>query len=1039
MQTILHEKVKINSSGWWLTLMLASIIQVTAFGQEVRGTVSDENNQPIPGATVLEKGTGNGTVTDVDGKFLITVNNEEAVLVFSFIGYETKNIEVGNQSEINITMEPNLEQLEEVIVTGYRTQARGTVTGSVASVNSAEFQDIPTDNLSNALAGRLTGVTVTQNAGTPGRESNVRIRAAGTFNNSQPLYVIDGVVNDKFAFDGLSPNEVESVTVLKDGASAAIYGSRAANGVVLVTTRRGEEGAPKLNYNGSVGIQSPTRIAPRLNALEHATLINNALDYIGAPENDNRYYTQDELDYYRDNSWDWVEELWQNPVTNQQTLNISGGSKTVDYFLAGSYNHATGSFNNLDFTKINLRGNVDVKVTDDLTASLDMSTDSRKRNGPAWGGNDWGHEDLYKALVLRSSMVPPYINGLPTGNYVEWHPGAVINGDAGYNRRNWDGLETKLALSYKVPFIEGLNAKMIYNIYKREQHEKHFNLPYEMTLFNQTGGNGHIVGDTPVGIRPRSAEDYLRERHDQFDRYQFNINLNYQRSFGDHTVDALFVYEQAETDQVWIEARRDNFISPSIDQFIGGSAAPEDSRANGSQIQTARVSYVGLLGYNYQDKYLLESSFRYDGSMVFAPENRWGFFPSFSAGWRISNESFFTSSFFDDLKMRASYGVLGNDQVGYFQWLQSYNITEGAVFESPSIGLSPGSLINRDLTWEKSQSQNLGVDASFLKNKMDFKLDLFYRNTYDILGSRQTSIPSTFGASLPDENYQKIQSKGFEVELGYKNSFGNFEKPINYYLRANFAYAVNKVIRLDEAENLRPYQSQIGYNTGRIFGYVATDILRTQEDLDALPEGYTILGEEPRLGMLNYKDVRGPNSDEPDGRITSDDQEYIARFSSPPMNYGLSMGFSYGAFRVDALIQGVAGHKAMIHSNARRVQGRVEEGSYGFWADHWTPDNTDADYPAPRRVGWPPTDFPASSWFVRDASFVRLKNLNISYSLPKSLTSMVNVDDARLFFTGTNLFLIHDNIGDFGYDPEANSIRSYPIMRTLSFGLNVNL
>ncbi|WP_439484358.1 SusC/RagA family TonB-linked outer membrane protein [Cyclobacterium plantarum] len=1034
----LLNRIKQFSCSFFFASMIVLYTSAFAYGQQVSGVVTDENEGTLPGVTIVEKGTSNGTVTDIDGRFTLDVD-PESVLVFSFIGYRTLEVAVGNQSQLNVSLEPDVSQLEEVIVTGYRTQARGMVTGSVASVNSSEFQDVPTDNLSNALAGRLAGTTVTQNAGTPGRESNIRIRSQGTFNNSGPLYVIDGMINDKFAFDGLHPSEVESVTILKDGASAAIYGSRAANGVILVTTKRGKEGKPKFSYNGTVGIQTPTRLPRSLNAYEHATGINNAYRYIGTPADNVNYYTEDELDYFRNNSWDWVDELWVNPITTQHALNVSGGTDRVNYFLGGAYTYSSGSFENLDFTKLNLRANVDVKITDDLTLSMDMNSDDRQTNGPSWGGNDWGHEDLYKALVLRPNLVPPYIDGLPVGNWVEWHPGAVIDGMGGYNNRNWRAYETRFSMKYDVPFVEGLTAKVTYNLYRRDEQRKQFNLPYNMTLFNLLGEHNHIVGTEPVGIRPRAAQEYLLRRSDQNHRYQLNGQLNYQKSFGDHTIDALFVYEQAETDFEWFQGRRDNFISPTIDQFIGGSAAPQNSQVNGSQQQSARISYVGLLGYNYSDRYMLEGSFRYDGSVVFAPENRWGFFPSLSAGWRMSNESFFNSSFIDNLMLRASYGILGNDQVGSFQWLQSYSINDGAIFNTASQGLSPGSLVNRDITWEKSRSYNLGLNTTLFNNSVNLVIDVFNRNTYDILGSRQTSIPSTFGASLPDENYQEIDSKGFEIELGYTRSFGSGAKQFSYRVRGNFGYAVNEVVLLDQPENIRPHESRIGRPVGGHFGYVAEGILRTEADLEALPEGYTILGVPPMLGMMNYKDIRGPGTeDEPDGRITADDREFIGDFEIPPMNFGMSFGATYGAFSLDLLFQGVAGHQVMMHTNGRDFQRRAEESSYSYWADSWSPENPDGAYPGYRGNGYR-TRFDPSSFWLRDGSFVRLKNVNLSYGLPKVFLNSIGVENIRVFFTGTNLLLLHDNIGEWGFDPEVNNIRSYPNMKSYSLGLNITM
>jgi TonB-linked SusC/RagA family outer membrane protein len=619
---------------------------------------------------------------------------------------------------------------------------------------------------------------------------------------------------------------------------------------------------------------------------------------------------------------------------------------------------------------------------------------------------------------------------------VEWHPGSVLAGAAGYNKRKWTGLNTMVTLNYTVPFIKGLSAKTSINRYTRDTYQKNFNLPYDMTLFNTTGTNNHIVGDQPVGPRPRAAVEFLNSRSDKFERYQFNAQLNYKRNFGKHGLDALAVYEQAEENSNNFNGQRNDFISPAIDQYIGGSAV--GSTAGGSESESARLSYVGLVSYNYAQKYMLEGSFRYDGSVIFAPENRWGFFPSVSAGWKVSSEPFFRKiNFINDLKLRASVGLLGNDQVGNFQWLQSYNIiTGGAVFNTLQQGLNAGVLANRDITWEKSLTYNVGLDARFLDKKFNFKGDFFYRHTYDILGDREASVPSTLGASLPDENYREIDSKGFEIELGYENETGSGKNAVNYYVRGNFGYAGNKVVRTNEAQNIRPYLAQTGHNIGRIFGYVATGIIRTDKDLQSLPAGYTILGVAPQLGMLNYKDIRGVNSDEPDGKITTDDRQVIGQYNSPPINYGLTVGTTWKSLSIDILFQGLSGGSAMLPTAGRDIQARQEESSFRYWADSWSPENPNGKYPGYRVQNYR-TRFDESTLFLMNNSFFRLKNVSVSYSLPKSFISKAGLKSTRVFFNGSNLLMIYS--ANKIYDPEMNNIHSYPMMKSYSFGLNLGL
>jgi TonB-linked SusC/RagA family outer membrane protein len=1017
----------------------------------VKGKISDANG-PLAGATVKVDGSNKAVTTDADGNFTISAP-ENGTLIFSYAGYKEQRVAVKNQTIINITLVAQTLSMDEVIITGYRAQARGSVLGSVSTVKSSEFSNTPVDNLSNALAGRLSGATISQSAGTPGQESNIRVRSVGTFNNSNPLYVIDGIVSDKFAFDGLAPTDVESISILKDGASAAIYGSRAANGVILVTTKRGKEGVAKLNYSGLYGIQTPTKEPQTLSAYEHAKAINDQLRYINVAPTDSRYYTADELDYFKDHSWNWVKEMWVNPVNTQHTLDVSGGARNVKYFLGGSYNYNTGSFNNIDFGKHKLRGKIYDTITNNLKASLDVNAAERNTNGPSWDINNWRMEDLYKALMFRPKMVPPYVNGLPVGNWVEWHPGVVLDpGQSGYNKRKWQELNATVALNYTVPFVKGLTAKTSINRYTRNAYNKQFNLPYNMTQFNTTGANNHIVGDQVVAPKPRTAVEFLNTQNEKIERYQFNAQLNFKRSFGDHNIDALVVYEQAQEDTTITIARRDDFISSTIDQFIGGSTV--NSTAGGREAQTARISYVGLISYNYAQKYFIESAFRYDGSTIFAPENRWGFFPSVSAGWSISSEPFFAPvNFINDLKLRASVGLLGNDQVASFQWQQLYNIGYGAIFNNATFGLDPGVYPNPGITWEKSLNYNAGFDARFLNNQISLKLDVFYRHSYDILGSRQLSLPSTLGATLPDENYQQVDSRGFEIELGYNGNIGSGNNAINYYAKGNFGYATSKIVQVDEAQNIRPFQSALGrpvglqangttinkngnYEQDMLFGYVADGILRTQEDIDALPAGYMILGNKPQLGMLNYKDIRGPNDDKPDGRITSDDRVFLAKYSIPPMNFGFSFGGAWKSLSIDVLLQGVAGAKAMLPTAGRDIQARAEESSFSYWADSWTPDNPNGKYPGWRQTGFRTRYDPSSFWLV-DNSFVRLKNVSVSYGLPSKLTNRAGIKSARVFFTGTNLLMIYS--GNKLYDPEMNNILSYPMMKAYSFGLNIGL
>lgn len=997
---------------------------------KIHGVVIDEEQEFIIGASIIEKGNpSNGTITNLDGEFTLEISPDKTIEV-SYIGYRVESIATGSKTNFKITLHEDVELLEEVVIVGYGTQKKVNLTGSVAAIDSKAIQEVPAANLSNALSGRLAGVTITQSAGKPGGSSSISIRADGTWNSTEPLYVIDGVVRDKFAFDGLDAMEIDNLSVLKDGASAAIYGSRAANGVILVTTKKGKAGKAVVNYTASVGISEPTKIPKMFNAYQQAIYTNNALKNALVPAGDSQYYAQDELDYFKKNSYDLIDDARKSPLLTRHSLNVNGGNETVRYFIAGNYYYETGSFDNLNFKKYSLRSNVEANITKDLKVSLNLNLDNRKDHKPFW---KWDNDsdtmsDLYNGL-LRRGMYAPYIDGKPNGTFSGWNPMEVVDGKTGYNKRRHSNYEANISLQYDAPFLKGLSFKLSYNLYERHSFTKQFSRPYDLYVFKTTGTNNHIPTNEVDYIKVRDDGDFLYENYSNDRNYQLNGMITYNNTFGKHDVSALFVYEQAEGDNDWFGGQRNFFISSAVDQLFAGNGDPKNSTINGSGSENGRLSYVGRLGYTYDNKYLFEGSFRYDGSVNFAPGHRWGFFPSFSTAWRISEEKFFKNNvkLIDNLKIRASIGLLGNDAVGGWQWMQRYNITSGAYFGELTDGVSAGVIPNGRITWEKSMNINYGFDMNMFNNRLAFSIGGFYKHTYDILGNRIASLPTTFGASMPAENYAEIDTKGFEVEVSYRDNIG---ADFNYSISANLGYATNKLILKDEAENLRPYKFELNYNTDRGMGYVATDIIRTQADLDKLPSDYTIFGKKPELGMLNYRDIRGANSDLPDGKIDENDQEWIIKHTRAPYNYGFSLGGGWKGLSIDLFFQGIAGGKRFY--DKRTEWEGMEMASYGFRHDYWTPENTNAKYP---RAGADNAASEASTFWIQDTSFLRLKNLNVSYQLPSAVVSKWGLSNLKFFFMGTNLFLLQDKIK--AYDPENSSISNYPLMRSYSLGVNV--
>lgn len=1012
----------------------------------ITGKVTNEKGEPLANVTVQVKGSERATITGADGTFSIDVDGNARTLIFSFVDMVSQEVPIRGKTNLSVTLQALDKSLGEVVIVGYGSKTKSNVLQGISTINAKKVAEIPVANLAQALTGRIPGLYITQGGGKPGRVSDIKIRAYDGFGASRPpLFVIDGIILDQFAFDGLDANEVENISVLKDGAAASIYGARAANGVILVTTKKGQSGKPKINFITSYGIDEATKVPATLNAYDQAIFQNDYLKQTDPTNylNNADFFADDELEYFKTHSWNLIDQYFKRPTTARYSLNLSGGSDRVNYFLGGSYFNGTGSFDNLEFQKFNYRAKVEAKVTTGLTVSINVSSDIRNDEKPYWRYDGDGDDftDLYRNTLLRSKMSPDYImvdgKNYPVGNFLKWHPGEVINGNTGYNRKKFTNNEVLLDVNYELPFMKGLKLRSSFGKYSRNDFRKELNTPYKLYVFNSAGSKRHLVGDKIDFTQTfdRNDGDWIAETYANSEFYQFNFFANYDRKIGNHNIAAMVGYEQYESKNQNFRAQNQFVISNTLDQLSLASSDSKDFSVSGGQFEDGRLAYLGRLSYNFANQYFVEGSFRYEGSRYFTPENRYGIFPSVSAGWRISEASFFRNNikFINDLKFRGSYGVTGDDVVsagvgnlsGQLQWSQSYRKVAGAVFGGGGTnGVTPGTIPNPEITWAKKKSVDLGFDAAFFNSKLTLTMDYFSSKRTDILGARIQSIPTTFGGALPSVNYGIVKSNGVEFDLGYRT---NLSKDLSISASFNFGYARNKQVLIDQASNIRPHQSQLGRATGGVFGYVATDIIRTAADLAKLPAGYTINGAVPRLGMLNYKDIRSATTDQPDGKIDANDQEFIYDFSSAPITYGVSLGANWKGFSIDLLLQSLSGFKKM---RAIKWYSLGQEGaSFEFFKDHWTPENPGGKYPI---YG---ADL-ASTFWLDDASFIRLKNLNVGYELPVSLTDRLKLGNVKVFFNGINLLLLRDKIKM--YDPEGAN-NAYPINRSYAFGINITL
>ncbi len=1018
----------------------------------VSGTVTDRTGAPLPGGTVVIKGTTTGTITDGNGNYTLGNVPPNSILVFSFVGMRTQEIVIGNQTRIDVRMDEETVGIEEVVAIGYGTQRKVNLTGSIASIKTEDLGNIPAANLSNTIAGRAPGVTVVGSTGLAGASSSIRIR--GSF--AEPLYVINGVIKSKADFDALDASEVETINFLKDAASASIYGSKAGNGVVLVTTKIGTIQKPVFDYKGSYSTSRPTRPIQDYTATEELHYLNQMAAYRGqsAP------FGQEIFEYFKDKSYSINDYIWQNPTVQQHNIGVRGGSESVLYFMSLGYHTEDGSYHNLGYNRYNFRSDVTANITKRFKVNFNLSGNQRNYNRWYWpydGAEDFNVGDFYRATFNWTRLYPFYVDeqGNPTtdtnANPVvpgAWHPVELMINSGGYRDtkyRTFDGiLRFDLDLS---EIVDGLSTSVMGHYMAWDKNMKSFVIHNKAYIFQSGSATNQFVpgpiDPTKINLHNLSASyQNIQETADFYNSYQFNWHINYQKTFGKHDISALGVYEQSADNGKYLSGRAEDLLTTSIDQIYNTSTDAARRWFTGSESQTARVSWIGRLNYAFDAKYIAEFSFRYDGNYKFEPDKQWGFFPSFSAAWRISEENFMENlGWLSNLKLRGSYGSTGNDDVSAFMWSQTYSKTTGFVFgNSLYDGLMPGAMPNPLVTWSTSEMIDVGLDYGLFNNKLYGEFDIFSRTQSDILGTRLGSTPSTLGASLPAVNYAERSWKGWEASANWTDKVSD----LTYTLYANVGYSIDQWDIFDEAKALTDgtyqdnWRSTIGKPANRIYGLRTVKMLRTQADLDALPAGFTQFGRIPRLGYLLFEDIRGSNfSEGPDGKIDANDLTYLSDNGAPRVNYGLGFRMEWKGISLNAHFQGVGAYDRLVSTRNGGGVFQVDRPYFEIWKDnYWTPENPTAKYP---RIGgdWMQYDMgggPSSFW-LRNGAYMRLKNLDIAYTIPKHLTNKLGLDRIQIFTNATNLFSI-DGMDE--HDPEQLTLDSYPLMKTFTGGVSIN-
>lgn len=1005
--------------------------------QRVTGKVATADSA-IAGATVQVKGTTIATQTDAGGNFAIDAP-ANATLIISYVGYENREVKVSNRTSISINLQPTNQQLGEVIVVGYGTQKKATLTGSVSTVAGSEITKSPAPNVTNSLQGRLPGFIANQRIGTPGRDNpDILIRGTGTvsppgstFNDllalNAPLVIIDGVPRDNLG--RLNPQDIESISVLKDG-SAAIYGARAANGVVLITTKNGTRGKADFTFSYNYATNSPTKVPDVLDAATFAEVYNEGEFYRqNRIPNYTPRYTADQIQKMRDGSdpdlnpnTDWVGLTLHDSYVKNLNFQVNGGSEKIRYLLSFGSLQQNGNFygNTMLYKQYNARAKVDIELVKNLTVGANISTIFKDGDYP--GGNSTdpdprlnGNINFYNILGANPTIVGKYPNGLLGPGRLG--QSSLLNDQRGYVRNNNNLVYSTFTASYAVPFIQGLKFDASFNYDFSSELNKDWQVPYYYYEYNSVTKDY----DKKQGTGLSNAQ--LTDRYDKSSTRLTNFRISYNKVFVEnHHIAIMAGWEQQQTNFSFVSATRRNFVSPVIDQLNQGSSSAADQGVGGSASTTANNNYFGRFNYDFKSKYLFEFLFRYDGSEIFPDDNRYGFFPGASIGWRLSEEDFIrnTLPFVNQLKLRASYGELGNNRVGSFNYLQSFFIGQNYVFGTTDApGVYASLLSNPDITWERAKKTDIGLEAQLWNGKLGVDFTYWFQKRNNILYRRNFSVPATFGfPQLPFENLGEVNSHGFELILSNE---GTIVGELTYKISGNVAYNISKAVFLDEVPTAYDYQKVTGKPVFTGLYYKADGIFHDQSELDKYPHS-----PNSQIGDIRVEDLNG------DGKIDDDDRYRAPYTTIPKYVFGLNSDFQFKNFDLNIFFQGQAGVRN--YDDRAAALGETDFTNASVWraTDRWSVSNPNGS--KPRSAAFQPGN---TTFFLFDGSFVRLKTVELGYNIPTSvLTKTRFLKNLRVYASAFNLATWSKEIK--WADPEFNGgYFNYPPSRVINFGASI--
>lgn len=1010
----------------------------------VKGTVKSAAGDPIPGVNIIQKGTTNGTTTDAEGKYAIVLKEEDATLVFSFIGYTTQEVAVNRRSVVDIVLAEDVQSLDEVVVVGYGEQKKVNLTGAVSTVNAKELTVAPMPSITQSLMGRTSGIFIKNGNGQPGEnETNFNIRGFGT-----PLIIIDGYPSSENDFTQLDPNDIENISILKDAASAAVYGARAGNGVILVTTRRGGESAPKITYSGNYALQHFTVVPDFISSEQYARMenmshYNEGLAPVWTDEDIQKFHEGSDPKY-PNTDW-WNETLRKYAPQVQHNLNVQGGTEKVKYFVSAGYFSQEGLERSGDTKskRYNLRTNLDVAVTDKLDMGVNLSVLNQDFIGPIRQLERIGSRFGTMGSIFRSR---PYFSWYPDRTKLPGLEHAPpVNTEIDYvGYKSWNKLtgDAKLNFSYELPF--GIQAKANFHFYR--YYEKDKNKGKKTPVWDYDF-------DTDVYTLHGYTEDpsSLYEKRYQENNLDQQYFLTWNKSVHDHNMSALVVYEILSNDFDWIDAQRIRYDF-DIDYLFAGPDLDKDN--NGRAGEGGRKGWVTRLTYDYRGKYLVELNGRFDASPKFPSDTRWGFFPSASVGWRMSDEPFIQNnfSFINNLKLRASYGQLGYDDIGNFQYLQTYSVTSQYIYDGETNVLSKGiradALANPTITWEKMETSDVGLDFILWNNFLEGSIDYFYRKRSDVLGERNQSIPDVVGANMPKVNYAAYDNRGVELTLNHHHRIGEIE----YSIGGNISWNREKSLIVDQdefaSEEARRRGNEVGQWTDRVWGKMTDGLFQSREEIENWADQDGRNNATIMPGDVKIIDYNG------DGRITNEDDVVIGRGQDPKLAYGVNLSLAWKGINFGMLWQGAGAYDFNLR--------RSPDLTLPFYAgntpttamyydsyvpavsgeNQWVPANTSARWPIYRTDNYnrSHSSFKNSDFWLINGAYVRLKSIELGYTIPENITERAGIERCKIYVSGYNLLTFSQL--DF-LDPEADTSPSrvfglyYPPVGTYNMGVVV--